>query len=212
MGPDINPYSTLMPVQRIDDPVQAAQTYHRFLNMPERNRGRVRTMETAEFQDEWRRSPGFDTAPDRLAPVAWIDTHGNLIVDYDRANLDRGTAPAGPTRPAEDINYPEPEARSYPRDTNGVYQPGVPRGVSREIHNVGEAQQIWTDQVMAGRHVRFVRYEQTELVDLWQHGYGGQGDRPPLAWLDGQGFLVVDMNRVPFPEAVWEHEARTGPL
>jgi hypothetical protein len=212
MGPDINPYSTLMPVQRIDDPVQAAQTYQRFLNMPERNRGRVRAMETAEFQDAWQRSPGFDMSPDRPAPIAWIDTHGNLIVDFDRANLERGMAPAGPTRPAEDIAYPEPEARSYPRDTYGVYQPGVPRGVSREIHNVGEAQQIWTDQVMAGRHVRFVRYEQTELVDLWQHGYGGQGDRPPLAWLDGQGFLVVDMNRVPFPEAVWEHEARTGPL
>jgi hypothetical protein len=169
-------------------------------------------METAEFQDAWQRSPGFDMAPDRPAPVAYIDTHGNLLIDFDRANLDMGTAPAGPARPAEDITYAEPEARSYPRDTNGVYQPGVPRGVSREINNVGEAQQIWTEQVMARRHVRFVRYEHPQLVDLWQHGYNGQGDRPPLAWLDGQGFLVVDVNRVPFPEAVIEHDRRTGPL
>jgi hypothetical protein len=206
----INPYETMRPVERIDDPVHAGQLYANFQNRPPDQRGRVRAMETGDFQEAWRLN-GAGQDPARPAPVAWIDSHGNLLIDFDRANLDLGAVPQGPVRRGEPIRYPEAEPYNQPAPLRGVYRPGEPRGLTREIHSFEEAQRLWTADVMANREVRVLNMDRDVLVDLWQQTYAGQGDVPPLAWIDAQGFLVVDRRRVPFPDAVWAELSRRGP-
>jgi hypothetical protein len=185
-----------------NDPLEAAQIFY---NARAAGKHVRMLQDAAHVQSAWRAVSG-ETTP---APAGWLDAFGNAYVDATRApELLSGAAPPGPVRePGHDPRPPaEPDSGPAPAPAptrGGVGDPaasvkaGVIRGVSRTITDPAVAARMFADEVRAGRFVRHINGRRF-LVHAWVAEYGGTGDPPP-AWVDGHGFLVVDVERVTVP-------------
>jgi hypothetical protein len=181
-------------VYRTDDAYEAAQLFYEAYAAGRQ----YRILGTqAQVAEAWRIMSGGETAP----PVGWLDSYGNAFVDATRMEgLLTGEAPPGPIqnqgydpRPPE-VLVDEPDLPPY--DYPNV-QAGQVRGVLQVFDDPVVAAQLFLEQSMARRFVRFIN-DRRYLVYAWEKEYGGAGD-PPLAWTDADGYLVVDAERVPLP-------------
>jgi hypothetical protein len=175
------------------------------------------------MQEAWNVVTGQDTP----APAAFIDNAGRVYFDASRVGPEAGMTQGIPQGPvpnpgarvpdfealtpeppiAGDVpmeNPPEPappEEQLYP----GV-SAGETRGVSDVINDPVAASRRYYSETVAGRGVRLIsgvvqngRYAgESNAQYAWVSEYGGKGQAPP-AWIDGDGFLVVDADTVQMP-------------
>jgi hypothetical protein len=149
------------------------------------------------------------------APLAWRDIYQNLYIDNQRVRVADLLAPEANPQPPQfeplpDLvpaeSQPAPGAPGRPRtqfDPESVIRPGEIRGVAEVITDPNRAAQLYYQQASAGRFVRIMNsHAQNGWVQLqhaWTAEYGGTG-APPIAWIDGRGYLVVDAGRVDIPQ------------
>jgi hypothetical protein len=119
--------------------------------------------------------------------------------------------PVRPTAPTEQAAAPEPVRPTAPTEQAAATEPGrpaspaetsMPRGRPRieRVFNTEEVARQVRDQYMSGeaRGGWDAAYSQESLQAHWE-GIGGQG-RAPLAFVDTNGHLVFDANRVGMPD------------
>jgi hypothetical protein len=143
------------------------------------------------LRDLWRGSYGQSGEP----PVAWVDTAGNVVVDESRVpEINQVEVPQGPLRePAVVDQEPVIESEGAPASQE-MQVPAFSREVGTRIEDPVTAAELYFAERDAGRIVFMVK-DPYVLVDVWQGQYQQSGEAPP-AWVNSEGVLTVDVNRV----------------